>query len=216
MADTKTVRPGTKNRKRGQERRKRILSTARALLADTDPDQLSLADIAERSDIPVSSLYHFYRDVSQVYTDIVSQFHEELLEDLMADFEHERFVAWQALISWLIQRTAAFYQAHPAFEVLILSGKAPARIKQTDRELDSQLGQALTELFQQHFDLPDIKGLDQIVYNAVEIVDLFFSLALRRNQTLTPDAIEEARRAAIAYLRNYFPEFLNTRGTHAT
>ncbi len=206
--------PLRKDQKRGLERRRLILKTTRALLVDTDPEQLSLAEVAQHSDIPTSSLYHFYRDVSHIYADIAGQFHQELMTHLMEGFASQRFASWQSLIAWLIHETAGFYNSQPAFSVLLLSGKAPASIKQTDRELDNELSQALSALFESLFKLPRLTNLSQIVYNAVEIVDLFFSLALRRENTLGAEGIEEARRAAIAYLRCYLPEYLELNPDH--
>ena len=52
---------------RGIERRRLLLQSARALLAERDLDQVSLADVAAKAEVPKSSAYHFYADIEALY-----------------------------------------------------------------------------------------------------------------------------------------------------
>lgn len=198
--------------KRGMERRKQILLTTRALLKDCDLAEITLADVAKESGVPVSSIYHFYPSILEIYRSLVDVFREELAGFLVSHFQIAgqslKIDSWQQLVGYLIDGTAQFYRDNYEFQQLILSGKAPAMVKQLDRENDSVLAELMSEAFNTYFSLPDMPNLPDVVFNAVEMVDLFFSLSVYRNHCISDDGVEESKRAVLSYLRCYLPEYL--------
>lgn len=198
--------------KRGMERRKQILLTTRALLKDCDLAEITLADVAKESGVPVSSIYHFYPSILEIYRSLVDVFREELAGFLVSHFQIAgqslKIDSWQQLVGYLIDGTAQFYRDNYEFQQLILSGKAPAMVKQLDRENDSVLAELMSEAFNTYFSLPDMPNLPDVVFNAVEMVDLFFSLSVYRNHCISDDGVEESKRAVSSYLRCYLPEYL--------
>jgi len=195
-------------REKGNERRRLVLAATRKLLAQGPLEEITLAEIASETDIPVSSLYHFYPNILNVYRDLTSQFTEELGNYLLKDMGGLQPDSWQQLTDATIQSCADFYRANPDYMQLILSGKAPAQVKSTDREGDARIAQALLTVIGNFFDLPRVARLDDIFFNAVEMVDLFLSLDVMRNSQITDQGIEEAKRAFKSYLRTYLPEVL--------
>ena len=107
-----------------------------------------------------------------------------------------------------LDSTAEFYRQNPAYQQLILSGRAPAQLKSADREGDTRLAQTILEMAHAKFELPKIPKLNEIFFNAVEVGDLFLSLDLMRNEKITQAGVEEAKRACKSYLRTYLPEIL--------
>ena len=172
----------------------------------------TLADVAKEADVPVSSIYHFYPSILDVYRSLAELFRDELaaflaqeLQDAMRQGEVQ---SWQALVEHLVEGTALFYRDNFEFQQLILSGKAPATVKQMDRDHDSALAELMSTAFQEYFEWPQIPGLNDVVFNAVEMVDLFFSLSVYRYQCVAPEGVQESKRAVLSYLRCYLPEYL--------
>ena len=195
-------------REKGNERRRLVLAATCELLTEHSIETLTLAHIAEATAIPVSSLYHFYPKILNVYSDLMPIFSEELRSYLLENSDLEKSQGWQQLVDNGLEATAEFYRKNPAYQQLILSGRAPAQLKSADREGDTRLAQTILEMAQEKFELPKIPGLKEIFFNAVEVGDLFLSLDLMRNEKITQAGVEEAKRACKSYLRTYLPEIL--------
>lgn len=197
-----------RTQRRGLERRRLILDTTLALLATHSPDELTLADIAKSSAVPLSSLYHFYPSLLEVYSELTQRFGTDLSTFLTSHSQPQAYADWSMTLSAAIEACAAFYQSHPGYAQLILSGKAPYQIKQSDREQDGHLARQYLELLNTLYLLPAIPNLDRILFHATEIIDLMLSLDYIKYGTLSPEGILEAKRASKAYLRTYLPELL--------
>ncbi len=195
-------------REKGNERRRLVMAATRKLLAQGPLEEITLAQIASETGIPISSLYHFYPNILNIYGDLTRQFSEELGSYLLKDMGKLQPDSWQQLMRATIQSCAHFYRTNPDYQQLILSGKAPAQVKGTDREGDARLAQLLLASIGNFFELPKVAKIEDIFFNAVEIVDLFLSLDVQRHSQITEQGIEEANRACIAYLRSYLPEVL--------
>jgi len=195
-------------REKGNERRRRVLSVTKDLLVERPLEAISLADIAHAANIPVSSLYHFYPNVLSVYSELMPGFSDELGEYLLKSIGHLKPESWQTLVDEGIENCAEFYRANPAYQQLILSGKAPAQVKSADREGDARLAQVFLLFMRQSFNLPNIPEIDTVFFNAIEVVDLFLSLDVMKNGLITASGVEEAKRACKSYLRTYLPDVL--------
>lgn len=204
----KPIKKHKKSRIKGIERRNHILASTRVLLK-TDPiETITLADIAKASDVPVSSLYHFYSNVTEVFEGLVETFWQEFFAFNLDELKTIQFQSWQALFDFSIDKSVEFYQSHYEYQQLILSGKAPAKIKLLDRKSDDEAAQLILSLYQSYFDFPHLPNLSKIMFHAMEIVDLFFSLSVQQNKQITNDMIIEAKLASKSYLRCYLPEVL--------
>lgn len=199
---------------RGIERRRLLLESARALLAERDLDEVSLGDVAARAGVPKSSAYHFYADMQALYAALLVSVQEELTEVLSQPLRG-RFETWQAVVTALTKRGAAFYKANPAAQQLQIGPKTPPALKLYDRQSDI----AIARLYEDHigsvFELPPISNRSRLFYRAIEIADLMFCLSMLEHGTLTKDMCREADRAASAYLAIYLPAVLAYRNTEA-
>ena len=192
---------------RGIERRRLLLESARALLAERDLDQLSLGDVAARAGVPKSSAYHFYADMEALYAALLAQVQEELIE-VLSEPLRGHFETWQDVVSALTKRGAAFYMGNPAARQLQIGPKTPPSLKLYDRHSDIAIAQLYEEHLSSVFELPPIANLSQLFYRAVEIADLMFCLSMLEHGSLTKDMCREAVRAASAYLAAYLPASL--------
>ena len=204
-----------RQQKRGRERRNHILKAARELLEEKDLNEISLADVAARTEVPLSSLYHFYPNLQRLLAEMVPQFSAELLEHLHTTSTGFSSDDWQAYVDNVIENSATFYRNHPGYQQLILSGKAPDFIKRADRRLDDILVKAITARISRKFEIPDFPERHRVFSYALQIVELAFSLSVIRDGEIKPMAIAEGQRAAKAYLSTYLPEVLPLRPSDA-
>ncbi len=107
----------------------------------------------------------------------------------------------------LCKRGLRFYQDKPHARQLVIGGRIPPQIKRADRDNDRRMSVVIREHFAAHFEMPKIPNeLD--VFFVVEIVDLFYCLSMLRYNEVTKSMMDEAARAAAAYLRIYLPEVM--------
>jgi len=195
---------------RGRKRREALLAAARALLAERESSQITLAEIAARAEVPKSSAYHFYTDALELFVELVSI--------LDAEFQHaiarplDRVESWELLIGIVIDRGAAFFEDNPAAQQLMLSSQTPPAIKRYSRRADVETSRLIEELVDSQFVLPEIPDRDRIFFYAIEAADLMFGLSLFERGVLLREMVEEAKRMCCAYLALYIPRHLPRRG----
>lgn len=193
---------------RGKVRRQEILSVAANMIEERDVSDISLKEIADQAGVSVGSAYHFYANSTDVFVALAERFMDSLREAIAAPYEGSAIQSWQVLFSTAIDRGVQVYSACPAYQKLILGGKAPPEIKLADRENDKLIGRSMIEVISRHFHLQDFPGSESVFFNATEIVDLMLALSVVRDGEISPDMVEEAKIASIAYLRHYLPESL--------
>lgn len=187
---------------RGIERRRRLLESARALLAVRELNELTLSDVAAHAKVPKGSAYFFYDDIEDLYASLQELQHEELIGVLKQPLR-KRMRRWQDVIAALNARGMQYYSRNPAARQLQIGPKTSPDLKLRDRQSDVALGR----LYEQHLDgffvLPPLADRSRVFFRAVEIADLMFSLSVLESGTITAAMCAEADRAAIAYLESY-------------
>lgn len=196
---------------RGTARREKLVAAAIAVLDEVNVEDVSLADVAAEAGIPLGSIYHFFPGVHALFAEVARYFASIIDERLSRPYELVEGQQWSDVMAMAIDRAVTIYQQHPAYMQIILSGKAPAEVKLSDRENDSVIGEILCRGMAEHFEMPDIPNRNQVFFHAVEIADLMFMLSVSKHGHITADMAEEAKRASIAYLRVYLPGYLPPR-----
>ncbi len=199
---------------RGIERRRRLLEAARALLAERELDQVSLADVAARAGVPKSSAYHFYADTHALYAALLVVLQAGLIRVLSQPLRGH-FATWQDVVTALTKRGATFYTGNPAARQLQIGPKTPPALKLYDRQSDIAIARLYEEHIASIFELPPIADRSRLFYRAIEIADLMFCLSMLEYGSLTKHMCREADRAASAYLAMYLPAVLPYRNAKA-
>lgn len=194
---------------RGRKRREALLVAARALLAERDSGQITLADIAARAEVPKSSTYHFYSDALELFVELVSILDAELQAVITQPVEPQD--SWEGVWGVAIDRAAIFFEDNPAAQQLMLSSQTAPAIKRYSRSADIDTGRLIEGLIDAQFVLPDIPDRSRIFFYAIEAADLMFGLSLFERGALLGDMVEEAKRMSCAYLALYIPRHLPRR-----
>jgi len=192
---------------RGLERRKQLIRACRALLGERHVGQFGLAEVAAVAGMPKTSAYHFFPRME----DLLAALAVDIAQDLLAYLNRPivgPFAAWSQVVGAFVDRGRAFYgQSRAALEIQ-LGPHTPADIKNRDRLNDVSVGICLKRHIKQFFIVPNLPSLDDAFFRSIEIADLMFMLSVREHDGLTDFYVEEAARAACAYLELYLPRML--------
>ncbi len=196
-------KPHSNMRKRGIERREKLLKAAYNLLCERDIEQVSFRNIAARANVPEGSAYHFYANRYDIFSDLANQLSAVFVAAHQNPVPASRRKNWTDLAEYLVEVGAGVYAQNPPARQLLIGGKTPAEVKQADRINDRVVGQVMYEVFAHHFDLPDVPGLHSAFYYFIEITDLIFMLSVIEHDEITPAMLVEAKRAGTGYLAHY-------------
>ena len=208
MSRTPAVR---KPRASSQSRIAVILAAARELLAEQGVASLSIYSVAERAQIPPSSVYHFFASVPALLEALTADIHGAFRACLQEPIEHDSLRDWRDLSRLVEQRMLAIYAADAAARQLILAQHGLAEVTQADRQHDIELGQAMQVLFDRHFPLPQLPDEVDVFSLAMELGDRVYARSVQLHGEITPRMAEEGMRVFDAYLGLYLPPLLPKR-----
>jgi AcrR family transcriptional regulator len=195
----------------GRTRRMQLLTAARELLCERNPEDVSFADVCECAGIPRASAYHFFPNIQSVFVGL-RLLHAHSMLNALENTGSLPGESWRGFFCRIVDIGVSVMRDEPAATKLIYGGLGGMlEAQQLGRELDARLARLTLDGMARHFELPDWPEREPIVAIAFTIVDSVFRLSYRRSGEITPWMVEEAKRAAIAYLRNYLPEYLPAR-----
>ena len=207
---TRTATP-RKPRARSQDRIDAILDAARTLLAAEGVSSLSIYSVAERADIPPSSVYHFFAGVPALLEALTSDVHAAFRACLQTPIAHEQLNDWRDLSRIVEQRMLKIYSDDAAARQLILAQHGLSEVAQADHQHDLELGQLMHTLFMRHFELPVLPQDVDVFALAMELGDRVYARSIQLHGHITPRMAEEGVRVFDAYLGLYLPPFLPKR-----
>ena len=212
------TRPATprKPRARSQARIDSILDAARTLLASDGVASLSIYSVAERAEIPPSSVYHFFASVPALLEALTADVHAAFRESLQQPIDPDQLVTWHDLSRLVETRMLHIYSIDAAARQLILAQHGLTEVTQADRQHDVELGNLMHELFTRHFQLPALPEDVEIFALALELADRVYARSVQLHNTITPRMAEEGQRVFDAYLGLYLPPFLPKRSQITT
>ncbi|MGO1207179.1 MAG: TetR/AcrR family transcriptional regulator, partial [Pseudomonas putida] len=171
-----------KPRASSQARIEAILAAARELLAEQGVAALSIYSVAERAQIPPSSVYHFFASVPALLEALTADVHRAFREALSAPFDSSAFSTWHQLSRLIEQRMLDIYNEDAAARQLILAQHGLSEVVQADRQHDMELGDLMHKLFDQHFHLP-VMPLDVDVFAlAMELSDRVYARSVQLHE----------------------------------
>jgi AcrR family transcriptional regulator len=206
-------RPATprKPRARSQARIESILAAARALLARDGVANLSIYGVAERAQIPPSSVYHFFANVPALLEALTADIHAAFRGCLQAPIDHQALSTWRDLSRVVERRMLVIYAQDSAARQLILAQHGLSEVMQADRQHDLELGALMQQLFDRHFELPRLTDEVDVFALAMELGDRVYARSVQLHGEITPRMAEEGMRVFEAYLGLYLPPYLPKR-----
>lgn len=108
--------------KRSKARLALVMATTINILETEGIAQCTIPEIALRSNLPKINIYQYFPTVNHLFSILVKQYLDELLEYIAIKGQH--FESWneQDICKELIEKACIFYNEHKAASVLILGG----------------------------------------------------------------------------------------------
>lgn len=121
-----------------------------------------------------------------------------------------RIDVWQDWVDARYGLTRRFYNDHTAARKVILSAGSWA-IRSRDLDMNAKLAHDAIAELDQYFIVPEIPGLARRMEETIVLSDALWALANYRHGHIPDEEENFARRARIAHMRTYLPEFLPRR-----
>ncbi|MBV1905522.1 MAG: TetR/AcrR family transcriptional regulator [Pseudomonadales bacterium] len=214
---SKVSRYGTNNQQRrpvqlrSQLRAAKIIDTAEAILRDSGPAEITFSTVALQAKIPTSSVYQYFTSKEVLLLALA----EKLIARIQPHFREElsctKISQWPDIIHALATISQRFYSASPYAAPLLLDSYLTNNISSPDTNITDRIAKQLKIHFELRFWLPVVDNLDRRFLVAIEIAQTILTGSQRRYGKITDDYFEEAERAMISYLANYFPPVLAKR-----
>lgn len=186
---------------RGRTRRNELLVAARLALSHSALDQISMATVAQMAKIPLSSAYHFFSDISELWKELA----RTIARQQAGDLELPQTSCWQDLVKISLAHHQIAFNSDPAARKLMLGPHTPPDIKNAACKEDYRFGTALWKAVSSQFILPELADGRVVFFKALLIADVFFALSVADEDRVSQDAGDEAALAAISYLGAYLP-----------
>ena len=187
----------------GRKLKKALLDATFDLLCEKAIEDISFRDIAARAEVPEGSAYHFFANRFDVFSALAYSLNEEFSKAHASPVPPEKRQTWERLAEHMVDIGAEIYAKSPPARQLFIGGKTPPDVKQADRINDRDVGDAMHGSFSRYYDIPDTDQMRSAFYYFIEITDLMFTLSIVEHGEITPEMLQEAKRAGVAYLKTY-------------
>jgi len=158
-----------------------------------------------------ASIYHFFPDSQHIFAALAERYFEDFVSGAVDEVDGPACATWQ---DWIEARYLAarryFNRNHVARKVL-LGAATSSTIQAREHELNAQLARAGLSAMNRLFVVPAISDLADRLAETLVMNDALWTLAIHRHGSITDEADEYARRARLAHMRTYLPEFLPKR-----
>lgn len=205
--ETQIRRP---RQQRSRERFEAILDAAERLLQDRDPNDVSIYTIAEEANMSPPSIYHFFPDSNHVFAALAERYFDMFLGGLDS-IEGKRFDDWQTLVEFRYDLSRRFFNDNVAARKILLGAAATWTIRSRDIDTNRLLARGAIVELNRFFILPRVPRLVDRATETIIMNDAIWALYNHRFGYLPDDEEVFARRARLAHMRTYLPEYLAAR-----
>lgn len=194
--------------RRSQLRVAKIIAAAEIILRDQGAQAVTFHTVAKEADVPPSSVYQYFPTKDALLLALAQNFILRALPLYDASFSKAKIEQWPDIIKVVTEIGRDFYAAIPYSAEIVLGSFRTTDIYDSDKNFNERMARQVLATFSGYFDLPSIENLEKIFIIMVEIADAIWAISMRANGSITEDYNEEARRAMVSYLSNYFPPIL--------
>lgn len=207
----RTTGPRKPSRGRGVARFSALLQATEELLAQFNPDEIGLYQIAEQAGIPAPSVYHFFPTKEAAFDAFAESFGERVLAAHRVPIDANAIHNWTDLYRLDYQRAREAYNASKPALKTFYGGYGGVNAKSIDDLMRRDISMRGYDRVNFVFEMPRIDNFVRMSANRMGIVDSFWTTSVRELGFISDDYHEEAIEAAIAYSRLYLPAFTQPR-----
>jgi len=212
MPKTKTSNGGKKQKRpiqrRSQQRVAKIIAAAEVILRDQGAQAITFHAVAKAAEIPPSSVYQYFPTKDALFLALAQNLVVRVLPLYESAFARAKIDQWSDIVRVVVGIGREFYAAIPYSADIVLGSFRTTDIYDADKSFNERMARHVQTTFSSYFDLPPLDNLERIFLIMLEIADAIWATSMRAHGSITEDYNEEARRAMVSYLSNYFPPIL--------
>lgn len=194
-------------RKRGIVRFEKLLDATEDLLVAMPDSDINLSLVAQRADVPLPSIYHFFPNKDAILVALAQRHHAHLSEMGRTPLEPAPD-SWQDIIRRRQRSGVAYLNAHPSALRLFMGAGVSVEVRNLDLKGNASLASLRTAEFQRWFDCTNIPDLTLRLAISIGIMDGIWAISWSQYRFITDEFLTESMRASIAYMRCFLPEVL--------
>lgn len=207
-ADASTRFPA--RRRRGEKRLDSLIATTDELLSECELRDVGLKQIAERSGVPVSSIYHYFPSREDAFA-LTAHYHLLQFERLWRAPLPKRPKTWQELIRIKILESVRYSNSNVSSMRLLFGSHFSEEIRKESADAVTLLASVRRDVLKEYFHVPPIRALTEKLAVSIASIDGILQMSFSTHGRITDNHTQEAIRVSIAYLRCYLPEHLDPR-----
>lgn len=194
-------------RKRGIIRFEQLLNATEALLVEAPDSDISLSLVADRAQVPLPSIYHFFQNKDAILVALARRHHANLSAMGRTPLSPPP-QSWQDIVRRRQRSGVAYLNSHPSALRLFMGAGVSVEVRNLDLKGNASLADLRSAEFQHWFDCGNIPDLTQRLAISIGIMDGIWAISWSQHRFITEDFLTESMRAAITYLRCFLPEVL--------
>jgi AcrR family transcriptional regulator len=208
-AGTATVTSAARQpqRNRGQKRFHRLLDATEQLLEQYRDTDISLAMIAQKADVPLPSVYHFFPNRNTIFIELARRFFDDMNEIELFD-DSAVPDRWQEFFVTCHTAGRDFLNEHPAAQRLFIGAGVSIEVRMLDLSGTRAQAYRRAEQLRRLYDCRGIDDLEDKFAVAFALVDGIWAISYAKHGCIDDHYFGESCNAAISYLRCYLPENL--------
>jgi AcrR family transcriptional regulator len=184
--------------KRGNQRRDALLNTTKEMIALDGVSEISFVSIAKKAEVPLPSIYHYFKNFESLILIIVEELGQELLENLKV-VKASNFQSSEERIHFLLDENIKFLNEHPIAKKIFYAPSLPDSAKAVDEKLMLEM----SELFFWSV-RSELKRSEEVFFErflvAVQIFDAIAKHDLSNKTKISASAATDIRNIVTSYL----------------
>lgn len=196
---------------RGEAKFERLLDAAHTLIEENGVEDFSLSDVAKRAGVATGSAYHFFPNLEAVFIALVERYDEAFANLVSEPIAASEVDSWQDIVGLHFEKARHFINNNPPALSLIIGPGRSWQSKQVDTIGDSNIAKAMAKTIEDFFDLPSVPPPAELLHLGIRILEGLWELSVQQHGRVTEEFSRETTRAVIAYLRLYWPAYLERR-----
>ena len=186
--------------KRGNQRRDALLNTTKELIALDGVSEISFVSIAKKAEVPLPSIYHYFKNLESLILIIVEELGQELLENLKV-VKATNFQSSEERIHFLLDENIKFLNEHPIAQKVFYAPSLPDRAKAIDEKLMLEMSEVFFWSVRS-----ELKRSKEVFFErflvAVQIFDAIAKHEISKKNKISVSATEDIRKIVTSYLLN--------------
>ena len=213
MSDKVAISPSSKalsqlprepSRADGQATYTKLLDWLDEFLREHDPDEIRLKDLAEATNTPVASVYHFFSNPEAAASALTLRYVEIAADEIMSNQSDSKSENWQGVVFEILRRGREFNAKYPAARKLRFGSGQSAGVRHIILQSNWRLAEIIKSELERLYKVPTQTSLLNDLVYAIVMVDALWALSIELYGEITTEMAEEAERAVTAMLEPSF------------